>query len=440
MKENIIIVGSGPSGLSLAQLLSLQSPDKYSITVIERSKRYGGIHGVDRVNGLFTEHGPRIYSDAYVNFKDLIRGWGKKFEDYFTRYNYPINEISSSIFKGLGVRPSLAFARAFAILAINENYGKKESILQFCIKNNMNLKTIDLIDRLCRLVDGSSVDRFSLNQFLQIANQQTLQPLFQPNTPNDLGFIKDWVEFLQCNGVQFINNEIALQIDVDDKILQTNKNKYNYDTCIFAIPPPNLQTIKGIPRISDKFVNDSMYITYIPVSFHWNRKIDIPKIYGSPFKGDWGVIWITLSDYMQKLNRKDTTLISTCVSYTDRKSLHTGKTANESTSNEIKKEVWRQVIENFNLNDIPRPDNVVIHHSVKRDGNIWINTDYAFADTYLASYMDYKMTDGVYNLGTQNGKSKYVFTSLESAVSNAIGLFNVLTNSKLPIKTSLSIV
>ncbi len=440
MKERIVIVGSGPSGLALAQLLTVKSPNKYSITIIERSKRYGGIHGVDRVNGLFTEHGPRIYSAAYVNFKDLIMNWGKKFDDYFVKYAYPVSEISNSIFKGLGVGPTIAFARAFAGLAINGNYGKKQSVLQFCNRNNMNVKTIDLIDRLCRLVDGSGANRFSLNQFLQIANQQTLQPLFQPNTPNDIGFIKDWVDFLKDNEVQFNNDESALQIDIDNKILRTSKSKYNYDKCILAIPPPNLQNIKGIPRISDKFVSDSMYITYIPVSFHWNKKIDIPTIYGSPFKGDWGVIWITLSDYMKNVNKKDTTLISTCISYVNRKSSYTGKTANESSADEIKEEVWRQIIENFNSTVIKEPDNIIIQDSVKRDGNVWINTDYAFADTYLAEYMDYKMTDNVYNLGTQNGKSKYVFTSLESAVSNAIGLFNEITGSKLPIKSSMSIV
>ena len=64
-----IIIGAGPSGLSLAHIL----PDNKKILIIERNSSIGGCHRVDRVQGLFTEHGPRIYSYAYVNFNKLLK-------------------------------------------------------------------------------------------------------------------------------------------------------------------------------------------------------------------------------------------------------------------------------------------------------------------------------------------------------------------------------
>ena len=53
-----IIVGAGPTGLTLALYLAKLNK---KIIVIEKENTIGGIHRVKRENGLFTEHGPRIY-------------------------------------------------------------------------------------------------------------------------------------------------------------------------------------------------------------------------------------------------------------------------------------------------------------------------------------------------------------------------------------------
>ena len=66
---NYVIVGSGPSGLSLAWYLSKENK---SVLLIDRETSIGGCHRVQRVNGLLTEHGPRVYSDVYLNFINLL--------------------------------------------------------------------------------------------------------------------------------------------------------------------------------------------------------------------------------------------------------------------------------------------------------------------------------------------------------------------------------
>ena len=55
-----VIVGGGPTGLALAQLLSLSAANR--ILLVEKRDYLGMCHGVTRTNdGMMTEHGPRIY-------------------------------------------------------------------------------------------------------------------------------------------------------------------------------------------------------------------------------------------------------------------------------------------------------------------------------------------------------------------------------------------
>jgi cation diffusion facilitator CzcD-associated flavoprotein CzcO len=63
------IIGAGPCGIALAYALSLSNK---RIILIDRNSSLGGIHRVTRVQGLFTEHGPRIYSNSYVNTIELF--------------------------------------------------------------------------------------------------------------------------------------------------------------------------------------------------------------------------------------------------------------------------------------------------------------------------------------------------------------------------------
>ena len=45
-----------------------------------------------------------------------------------------------------------------------------------------------------------------------------------------------------------------------------------------------------------------------------------------------------------------------------------------------------------------------------------------------------KIYNNLYNCGCHNGKSKYYYTSIESAVSNALALANVLEAVNKPLK------
>ena len=89
---NYIIVGTGPTGLSLAWYLA---NEKKTVLLIDKETSIGGCHRVQRVNGLLTEHGPRVYSDVYLNFIALLNEMNINFNDLFTEYAFDLSTIGN---------------------------------------------------------------------------------------------------------------------------------------------------------------------------------------------------------------------------------------------------------------------------------------------------------------------------------------------------------
>ena len=121
--------------------------------------------------------------------------------------------------------------------------------------------------------------------------------------------------------------------------------------------------------------------------------------------------------------------------------------ANECNANELVDEMFLQLKEAYP--SLPRPTVSIMSPVVKYDdkNKKWISMNTAFIMTSNKGYLPYQnnVIKNMYNLGTHNGKSYYKFTSLESAVSNAVvlskELYPELNSSKyirLTRSTSLS--
>ena len=84
MIYDYVIIGGGPGGLTIANTLCKQ----YKILLIDKKKSLGGCHYVNRINGLFSEHSPRVYSNSYLNFIKILNDMNINFYDLFTKYKY----------------------------------------------------------------------------------------------------------------------------------------------------------------------------------------------------------------------------------------------------------------------------------------------------------------------------------------------------------------
>lgn len=425
-----IIIGAGPSGLTLATILSSY---KKKILVIDRESGIGGCHRVKRVNGYMTEHGPRIYSGAYKNTMMIMKKMELNFNDFFTKYDFNIGNIGGKTLFDFQYWELFALVKQFIKLVFGSNSSKNISCYQFMISNKFTRRTMDYIDRLCRLTDGAGSKRYSLFELLQLFNQNFFYNLYLPKNPTDTHLFKEIkkrmnnVDFLLGSQVKDIitkNNKIE-SINFDNKKIRINKEKV-----IIATPLFNLFKMLNW---NTNLVKELEYNTYIPIIFHWKKKIKLPKVWGFP-KSDWGVAFIVLSDYMKF--KKSKIVISTCITITGKKSNYLGKTPDQCDKNELIKEVFRQLRESFP--NLPIPQESIISPNIYKKNAKWQGLDKAFLEVpnvkkkidklkiFQKNNFSVKNIKNLYSLGTHNLKSTYHFTSMESATINAINLAHIL--------------
>ena len=443
MNYDYIIIGAGPTGLTLSLLLSTYNK---KVALIEKEAFIGGCHGVRRVDGLFAEHGPRIYIDNYFNFKSILQDIDTSFNQLYTPYKFGLNDFINSGLKNLSFIEILKLAYLF--FTLNDNY-KNISLLDQVQQYNFSNNAIDYLDRICRLTDGGGIENFTLYSFLQITNQNLPYKIYQPKKPNDKGLFKIWQDKLIKNGVAiflstdvnqiYINNDNIVNITLSNNTILTGQQY------ILAMPPYSInQFIKkfnSLPNVFgdnfDQWSNLTNYITYIPIVFHWNTKLKLEKKWGFP-ETEWGIGHIILSDYMNFEDSRSQTVISTLITKQNVSKI-LNKTPDQINDKQIIiDEVFRQLKTIFN--ELPKYDHGLMADNYYDDKK-WKSINTAFMTTkygYINNQSN--IITNLYNCGVHNGLSNYSFTSMESSVVNAIELFNqLIPESKKVIKNIMTL-
>lgn len=416
-RKDYIVVGAGPAGLTSAWLLAKCGK---SVTVIESAQEIGGCHRVIRHDGKFSEHGPRVYSSAYKTLARLLNDMGVQFNDIFTPYKFKMSSIGGRTVSNMHFSEIFQLTSAYIQHMLGRDY-TKISMREFT--KNFTPNTIDYIDRLCILTDGSKIDDYSVDKFLNLMNQQVaLYDLYQPRTPNDLGLFKIWRKSLEDLGVEILTNTKVNSLIIENNTVygaKTDVGDFYGNNVILAIPPkPLYELLKEHNVISKSWVDNNSYIDYITINYEWNKKIS--SVWGFPAT-KWGVAHIVLSDYFGG----DRTLISAGITKVDVPN-DEGITARNATPEQLIKEVLKQLRESY---DLPEPDSAIIGSRIGQE-NAYVR------NTKDPSFLPFQLgVKNLYNVGTQNGKSQYVYTSMESAVVNAHALVHELEpfSKKYPI-------
>ena len=428
MSYDYAIVGGGPTGMTIAWILSNQ---KKKVILIEKDKILGGCHKVLRVDGYFTEHGPRVYSNSFLMFIHILSDMNIAFSDLFIPYKFKHVNIDNKTILNLNFNEMTALVYAFFKLIVNNEYGKTISMKTFMKNNNFSESSYDYIERLCLLTDGATIEDYTLFQFLQLANQQLFYKLFQPKLPNDKGLIKVWTDKLLKNNVKILLNSEVVKIDVTNNkvskliIIENGiqkeiiSNKY-----VLSMPPKpfynlissNIKTknIFGNNKEIKKWKVKNSYFDYITLTFHYKNEVKLPIINGFS-RTPWGIGFVILSNFMDfKIDEPSKTVVSILISMLNIPN-EEGKTANQCSKEEIIKYVKEQ------LSFFPNPDLVIISPTIKRSGDVWINEDTAYVVTTEQRFIKPKgKLSNLYYVGIHNGNSSYNFTAIESAVQNAI--------------------
>jgi hypothetical protein len=331
----------------------------------------------------------------------------------------------------------------FIKFMINEQETRNITMLEFVNNYGFSDDSIKLVDNICRLTDGGTINNYTVYEFNQILNQNALYSIYQPRLPNDVGLFKIWEDALRKTG----NVELMLNTEID-KIITSNKcdfvvtkdgRQIQATNFIFAIPPkfmmPILKNSTNINMFGEyndlnQWAIRSMYLIYIPIVFHWNTKLQLEQIVPFP-SSDYGLVHVVLSDYMDFANPNSLTVIVCTVKNADQKSSYTGKTANECNEQELIDEVFRQL--RLIRPSLPSPTASLLSPEMfqnKETGN-WDSTDSAFFYTKDGYRSNKSIYNNLFWAGTHNGESDYSFTSFQSAQENAIALLHQLEpNSK----------
>ena len=425
-----IIVGGGPTGLSLAQLLSL-SNHHVRVLLVEKRGYLGGCHGVTRVHdGMMTEHGPRIYIDNFLMFTQLLNDMGVQFDDLFVKYNFSTVTMMLEALRVLTPREIATLGWSF--MTLNDAY-KDVTLLEYLSSHNFSTASIDILDRIGRLTDGGSADTYTLFSFLQILNQNFLYTIYQPRVPNDVGLFRIWENALLERGVVIRKNaEIDRFITGNNRItgIELNGVMHRCKTIILACPPQEVHRIltthdelgAAFGPDLDRFQQKTEYLPYISVIFHWRSAFPVPKIWGYP-RTSWGVGNIVLSEYMDFNDPRSRTVISAVITMPNHRSDHLNLSANDISDKRIvMNEVFRQLKQIYP--DLPDPDYQFLTQSAyDASRRQWTPFNHAFMTT-THGYMPNQsvLYTNLYNCGVQNGNSTYSFTSMESSVANAVHL------------------
>lgn len=442
---DLVIIGGGPAGLALATYCSKLNK---RIIVIDKEDDIGGCHRVRRVKfnneKIFTEHGPRIYSSSYLNFIQLLNSMNIEFRDLFKPYHFTMSAIGGeTLWSTLTYQELFYLTLEFIKLIINDSHGHDISMQQFTSLRQFKKESADIIDKLCRLTDGADMSRYTLNEFLNLFNQQFLYGIYQPKLPNDVGLFNLWKKQLLNRNVSFeLSSNVTKLVLEGDKIASIqlqhkDKSVKNISgkQFIIAIPPLNMVKLLQNSNLNafgnltelDRWAQNTAYIDYLSITFHWDKKLDLPDRYGFP-RTEWGVAYIVLTDYMTFQEKSSSTVISIAVTTVDRLSSRINKTANDCTKEELIDEVFYQLLKSYP--NLPTPTISILSPGVDYDvkNKKWVSYDTAYIATSFENFIPFQSQSisNLYNLGTHNGKSAYKFTSIEAAVSNALKLSHEL--------------
>jgi len=421
-----IIVGSGPSGLALATLLC----KKYKILLIDRENDIGGCHRVRRVNGFFTEHGPRIYIGNYNSLNYVLNEMNIKFHDVFTKYDASFNQLIKNSTNIFTLKEIYILTMGYFEFMAPGNEFNKITLEEF-MGDQFSDNAIDYISKICKMTDGGDIDRYTVYEFYQIMNQNALYNIYLPKIPNDIGLFRSWKEYLEQNGVDIMLNTGVRKMTYNDKkvehLILENNTTISGRNIILAIPPVDaLQLFDNSNIVTDdnyrKWVYDTNYLTYITITYHWSDKTIKDKTFNEFPNNEWGVMFNIASNYT-KFNESSSVLIATFTVF-DVKSSNINKTANECGEDELIKEVARQI----GYDDY---DHAFISPGDYKMNNKWITKDTAFFNTKYGHMPFETKFNNLFTVGTHNGNSEYAFTSMESAIDNSIAFYEKYNSVKI---------
>ena len=429
------IVGGGPSGIYSALRLAELG---YKVCLIESLESLGGCHRVRYADtksqpskdAIHTEHGPRVYLGAYVEFWKWIQEIHITRDTHFSEYQFGLltqmkeNSVRyyiSQFSLGELLHLTLAYCKQ-CILKIQYSY-------QYTVEDFMNDASFstngrDRLDKFCRLIDGGNADKTLLGPFLDGLDIGVMYKIYQPNEPMDTLVWDKFHKLLLSHKVSVLLNTNVTK--VSKGLLVTDRGPVRSKRIIISCPPYAINNIQGAPELLgynkhtfQKISSYQRYESYICFTVVFSKK-SATHSWGIADNHPWGLQIIDMGYYFKGVTGS---LFIISITHPDKIDSVTHKTANQMGKDEVVDRVVQLVQERYKIYD--EPIQKALSPSVRKVNNEWIDHDQAFMlSPHGWLHPDLRIGDknNIWTTGHHMGNSGHTYNGMESAIHNAIHL------------------
>ena len=418
--NEIIIVGGGPTGLSIA--LNLANSEN-KITVIEKSDLLGGSWKSRFLeNKYFSEHSPQVLFSTYKYFHKLLKVLEINKSEYIVEpYGGVLKFYLKMIrffFKNFDVSDFIKF---FTYLLYTKYFGSNLTIQEMINKLNFSKSGRKAITMLSL----ASADIPSKVMFENLDLTKTTY-LVQINDKNK--FINKLEKVLLEKNVTIIKNAEVIKLNGKTNVESIIVKRFNRNYLIkgnqfiIATPAINLYyLLKKSPSFSDnwkpinhlkKWANQS---TYYSIGFQLHFDIDVKwkTEWGWSIYSDWYIIILPISDFITQFtkDKRVKTVWSCTIIEGSFKSSRTNKTVHQSTKEEIIDEALYQISKQYGkkLN----PIKVTFNETVKKINDKWVSDISGITIGKLGTLPFKGKVDNLYSVGCHNLQ---VISNLDNAL------------------------
>ena len=429
MSKTIYIFGAGPTGLSLAWLLSKEKENK--IIVIEKYV-YGGGTWTTRWksmgdNKLFTQHSPQILNKSYVNVINLWSKMGINYEDFTKSIE---SEWIAIIRKNTTFGDKYVFVKGYMMYIFNKKYYETVTVKEY-LKSKLSEEGYKIITTMCYLLDGVSPDIMTVAELFGSFDQTYFYDSLEMTKASDDegGFATLWINKLKENNVEFrfgteINN-IFINSETNNVGAVVNGNEKIEGMMILALDPLSLEKVlsksdnevknnwgkwEGVSKHIKKGIYKSISVQY---HFVENSKIKISNETNIGYNTEWNIICDIIPLTISKIP-----VLSCAVLDMEAFSSKLNKKVYECNPNEVKEEIWRQ-IKQKNIKLIEYFDSTVGEDIIWKEGVGWSFNISSACRTVLGPINAYGIREDIAIVGPLNYRI-FKPTSMEAAVESAL--------------------
>lgn len=434
-----IIIGGGPGGINCALELSKIGN---KVALVESLEDIGGCHRVRYTNNkiinnnriVHTEHGPRIYLGAYLNYWDWVKQFDVKKQTDYKEYKFDLlSKDVTSFMSMFRLHELLSFVVVYFFYCILRiPYSTQYSVEKFVNTFKFTKKGKLNLNKICRLIDGGNIDKTLIGALIDGFDIGLMYKIYEPRQPMNKLL---WNKVKKKLNIDLYLNTTVEKIQkgkvyTSNKILQTDK-------IIVTVPPVALSKIDGVAELIGynkeqlkKIAIKQEYEPYVSSTIGFEKE-QKKSVWGIAGKHPWGIVDIDMGKYFDNVSGS---MFIASVTHPDKIDPKTNMTANQMNETMFLDRIVELIKEKYEIKE--EPIIKTLSPSVKKINGEWkeIDRSYMFSPPGFMKPSDVLQNrNKVWITGHHLGNSFHTYNSMESALQNSNTLLSKL-ESKINIR------